>query len=503
MQPKITTFFKRTKIVATMGPAITQKLFTWSAWNDPKNAELVKKAYQRTEEIILAGVNCCRLNFSHGSYEEQEIRIKVIRETAAKLKRNIAIMLDTKGPEIRVNKFEPEFATIEADSKVQIYCKEQIVGSSTKFSVSDSTGTYNMAKDVKIGHNILIDDGKLDLVVESVDEENGIIHTVALNTHTINEGRRINLPNSTYTMKFLSDKDKNDIEFACKNDLDYIAASFVNNPNHVNEIRQIILKNNRPNIQIISKIETGEAIKNLCGIIDVSDGIMVARGDLALEIPYYDVPYWQKQIIRYCRYVGKPTIVATQMLDSLERNIQPTRAEVTDVFFAVERGSDANMLSGESAKGQFPVIAVKTMATIDERSELLFDYDRALKVYFPKTNFPRYAEKTAIKIAKKLMPTGTHDAPIFNYNYLALFTDDKMLVRAVSNIRPAATILLITSEKELLRSFAISYGVQSFYVEDLNAAKGNYRQVINEAMNIYPHEDKRVIAYIDKKFVNV
>lgn len=210
-------------------------------------------------------------------------------------------------------------------------------------------------------------------------------------------------------------------------------------------------------------------------------------------------------MIRKCRYVGKPVIVATQMLDSLERNIQPTRAEVTDVFFAVERGTDATMLSGESAKGQFPIIAVKTMASIDVKSELLFDYDRAINVYFKKTPFSSQIKKTVLKIAEKVVPSGESIAPIFPYNFLVLFTNDRTLIQAVSNIRPAATIIVVTSDKTLLNAFAINYGIQTYYVEDLNAAKEQYVQVSKLATNIFEAADKPAtsIAFFDDKFHEV
>ena len=505
MSQEIQTFYKRTKIVATLGPAITQKLWNMEMFNDPKNAESRKKAYENMEAIIKSGVTCVRLNFSHGDHAEQIVRINVLREVANKLHRNIAIMLDTKGPEIRVNKFDPETVTVTAGSTVEVYTKENIIGNATKFSVTDSTGTYNMANDVKKGQLILIDDGKLELKILDVDAARGYIKTVALNTHAISEKRRINLPGSDYSMPFLSDKDRDDIKFACEQHLDCIAASFCNSAANVQEIRDILKQNGGEHIQIISKIETNSAINNLDSIIEASDGIMVARGDLGLEIPYYDVPYWEKQMIRKCRYVGKPVIVATQMLDSLERNIQPTRAEVTDVFFAVERGTDATMLSGESAKGQFPIIAVKTMASIDVKSELLFDYDRAINVYFKKTPFSSQIKKTVLKIAEKVVPSGESIAPIFPYNFLVLFTNDRTLIQAVSNIRPAATIIVVTSDKTLLNAFAINYGIQTYYVEDLNAAKEQYVQVSKLATNIFEAADKPAtsIAFFDDKFHEV
>ncbi|MDE7433552.1 MAG: hypothetical protein K2M43_00110 [Mycoplasmoidaceae bacterium] len=259
--------------------------------NDPKNAKLKKLAYQKMEEILKSGVNCVRLNFSHGSYEEQTLRIKIAREVAAKLKKNISIMLDTKGPEIRLGKFKEDSPMVKMGSKVTIYTKKEIIGDENQFFATDSTGTYNMANDVKAGGTILVNDGKLVLKIVKVEAAKGLIHTIAENSGVVGEKKRINLPNAEYSMPFMSNKDKKDVQFAVDNNLDYIAASFVNSKENVNEIRAILKKNKNTHIQIISKIETTHAIHNLDEIIEASDGIMVARGDLALEIPYFDVPY--------------------------------------------------------------------------------------------------------------------------------------------------------------------------------------------------------------------
>lgn len=188
------------------------------------------------------------------------------------------------------------------------------------------------------------------------------------------------------------------------------------------------------------------------------------------------------------------------MLDSLEHNIQPTRAEVTDVFFAVERGADATMLSGETANGEFPVNAVEIMSNIDVKSEILFDYERAIDVYFPKTKFPKYAKRTATRIARNLLPSGEQINPQFKYNALILFSDDKLLIKAISNIRPAATIILITSEPELLKFYAVHYGIQTYYVDDLNEAKENYKDVAEDALNNIFGSQKSAIAYFNKRF---
>lgn len=475
--------FKRTKLVATMGPAITQKLWDFNILEDPKNKDMVKRAYYLMEQAILSGMNVMRLNFSHGTYDEQLIRIKILREVSKKLNRNIAIMLDTKGPEIRVGKMKDEIVKISQGTRITVHTLTPIVGDETNIFVTDSSGKYNMANDVKIGSKILIDDGKLQLLVNFVDVKNGKITATALNNHEISEKRRINLPNSEYTMPFLSEKDRQDLIFACEHQLDYIAASFVNSAKDVKAIRQVLDENGGKNIQIVSKIESTNAISNIDEIIEVSDAIMVARGDLALEIPYFDVPYWEKYMIRTCRFKAKPVIVATQMLDSLERNLQPTRAEVTDVFFAVERGADSTMLSGESAKGMYPINAIDVMGEIDKKSEILFDYNRAINVYFQKDLFSKQVASTAKKIAELLKPDGERLTPDFKHDFVAIFTNDKELIRAISNIRAAATFIMVTDKRENINAFAIHYGIQTFYVEDLRKAEKDYKKIALQAAN--------------------
>jgi len=210
---------------------------------------------------------------------------------------------------------------------------------------------------------------------------------------------------------------------------------------------------------------------------------MVARGDLGLEIPYYDVPYWEKQMIRRCRFNGKPVIVATQMLDSLESNILPTRAEVTDVFFAVDRGADATMLSGETANGKYPLSAINIMSNIDIKSEHLFDYERSINFYFKKTNFKQKIKTEIKKLANKIKPTNELVEQKFPYSFIALFSNDMEKIKALSNIRPGAPIFLFTSTKELIRYFSIYYGVQTFFVKNINISKTEKVQLINKIIN--------------------
>lgn len=487
--------YKRTKVIATLGPAITGKIFTWQQFNDPKNVGIIEDAYNNMEKIIDAGVNIVRLNFSHGTHEEQEIRIKIARDCAQKLNRNVAVMLDTKGPEIRVGKFKTDdLYTINIGSIVKIFTKDRKLGDEKQFYVVDSTGTYNMAKDVKTDGMILIDDGKLQLQITKVDIAKGVIEAQALNTHAICENKRINLPDTKYTLPFLSKKDENDIKFAIKNNIEYIALSFVNSAENIKQIRKILKENNaNENMQLIAKIESTEGIRNIDEIIAETNGVMVARGDLALEIPFFDIPYWEKYIIKKCRFIGKPVIIATQMLDSLERSLLPTRAEVTDVFFAVDRGADATMLSGETAKGAFPIRSVEVMSTIDYTAEQLFDYKRSLNVYFPNTNYPKYAKDIAIKIAKKVLPSEKDNRLIFPTDVVVVFSNDSEVIWAIASIRPAANIFVMTNDKNLRTKFAINYGIFVRYFESFTDLNNTFLEYAQTALKNIPYTNGLVL----------
>lgn len=472
---------KHTKIVATFGPALTGKLFTWQQFETDKKQK--EQAYKRVEQAFLAGLDVARLNFSHGNYEEQSIRIKIIRDVAKKLNKNIAIMLDTKGPEIRVGKVVDKNGN---DRKIEI-AKDSILTIKTKdfrpctkdneIYVYDSTKTYNMAKDLKVGKYILIDDGKLQLKVTSINITKGIIKALALNTHTIYEKKRINLPNTKYTMPFLSQKDKDDIKFAIDNDLDSIALSFVNNKKNIDEVKKHIAKcKPKKHIQLIAKIETNEAINNIKDIIENTDGIMVARGDLALEVPFYNIPYFEKYILDLCNKYKKYSIVATQMLDSLERNIQPTRAEVSDVFFAVENGSDATMLSGESANGLFPIEAIKTMAAINIAAEQTFDYQKYFDKYFDSTKFQPKYKNLAKLLFTKALPKKTKDHfPSFPINNIIMLSNDQKEIETIGKARIASKIYVITNNKTILKYFAINYGLNLVYCAN-KITKANIKQ---------------------------
>lgn len=283
---------RRTKIIATFGPAITKQLTELAQLEDPNFADMVKSAYQTTRECLLSGVNVARLNFSHGSYEEQLIRLNIIREVASELKRPISLMLDTKGPEIRVYEMTNHAGEqYHVGDNIVISTIDKKLGNRKGFSVTDSTGTYNMAKDVKVGDIVLVDDGKLSLKTVAVDVEAGLISTTAMNSHLLKTNKRINLPTSDYSIPFLSEKDVRDIKFAIEHKFNFIAASFVNSAQNILDIKKILEEHDASHIKVVAKIETRQGIDNLDAILSVADGIMVARGDLGLEVPYYEVPY--------------------------------------------------------------------------------------------------------------------------------------------------------------------------------------------------------------------
>lgn len=490
---------KRTKIIATIGPAVTGKLFTWDAFNNPENAEKIKIAKRTIRELIESGVNVFRFNFSHGTHEEQSIRIKLVNEVSNEMNTNISLLLDTKGPEIRVAKILDGGVDISSGSIVKIHSNNRdLVGNQNEFAVFASSDNYFMEKDVQVNDPIYIDDGKLEVTAKEINTAEHYIIAVAKNSHKLQGNKRINLPNADYSMDFVSNKEVEDVKFAIVNNFDYIAASFVNTGDNVREIRDLIKKFGGESIQIISKIETMQSIKNLDEIIDLSDSIMIARGDLGLEIPYYEVPYWEKYMIKSCRFQGKPVIVATQMLDSLETKIQPTRAEVTDVFFAVERGADCTMLSGETANGLYPVNAVNVMSTINKKAEELFDYKRSYNVYFPNTEFSKKEYgNSIIEIARKLSPERDIENINFDYDAVIYFGNNKEKINALSNIRLSGSVIVITDDEKLKRCFGIYYGVIVKYVSRLDNVLNNKDDMIEQIKKEFNFH-KKILTIVEK-----
>lgn len=413
---------KKTKIVCTIGPASEKK-------------EVLK-------ELISNGLNVCRLNFSHGSHEEHKGRIDVIKELRKEMNLPIAILLDTKGPEIRTGKFADPEVELQEGQTFTITTKE-ILGTNERCSVS----YIDLAKDVVVGDRILIDDGLVGLKIREINGDD-IVCTVE-NAGIIKNNKGVNVPNVKINLPAITPKDRGDIEFGIREGIDFIAASFVRKAADVLAIREILEANNAKDIQIISKIENQEGVDNIEEILLVSDGLMVARGDLGVEIPTEEIPIVQKMLIKKCNVLGKPVITATQMLDSMMRNPRPTRAEVTDVANAIYDGTDAIMLSGETAAGKYPVESVKTMATIAKRTEETLNYDEILKG----------KKLTDINITDAISHATCTTAIDLKACAIITATATGYTGRMVSKFRPQAPIVATTASEKAMRKLALTWGV--------------------------------------------
>ncbi|WP_426461051.1 pyruvate kinase [Mycoplasma hafezii] len=419
---------KRTKLIATIGPSSDN--------------------YDMMKALVENGVTCIRANFSHGSHEEQGNKFNLAKKVSQELRIPVSLLLDTKGPEIRVGKMKDGAQVIAAGSEVLVHTTkekyENFEGTSTEITVA-----YDMAQDLVVGNQVLLDDGKLSTVVTEVGK--GYVKVKAENTHKLKTNKRINLPGVDFTLPFLAEKDINDVKFGIKEGINFVAASFVNSARNVNDLRKLLNENGGEHIQIISKIESHLGCKNIDEIIEASDGIMVARGDLGLEIPYYDVPYYQKKMIRKCREAGKPVVVATQMLDSMENNPHPTRAEVTDVYYAVELGADSTMLSGESANGNFPLEAVKTMTAISKRAEKEFYgrnyYPIQLEKVWENSNQSDKRTKIAYELARKAIDG--------EYKFVVVLSRTGALLKQVAKFRPNTTIIGVLEDQRMVKGFGV------------------------------------------------
>lgn len=342
---------RKTKIICTIGPA--------------------SESEEKLGELMLAGMNVARFNFSHGTHEEHKKKFERVVKVSNELGLSVATMLDTKGPEIRLKDIEGGRAELTAGQKF-ILTTEELLGNNEKVTI-----TYkNLKNDVSVGTTILIDDGLIEMVVDAI-EETEIICTV-INGGPISNHKGVNVPGAVLSMPYISETDRSDIMFGCDMGFDFLAASFVRGKDDILEVRKL-LADRGSDMKIIAKIENMQGIRNLKEIISVSDGIMVARGDMGVEIPLEEVPVIQKQMIRMAENEGKHVITATQMLESMIKNPRPTRAEATDIANAIYDGTTAIMLSGESAAGLYPVEAVKTMARIAERTEQDIDYNGRMK----------------------------------------------------------------------------------------------------------------------------
>ncbi|SHJ95008.1 pyruvate kinase [Hathewaya proteolytica DSM 3090] len=435
---------KKTKMICTIGPS--------------SNNESVIK------QLILAGMNASRHNFSHGNHETHKINMDMVKKVRKELDTPVAILLDTKGPEIRTGNFEKNVVELKEKNKFTIYCLETILGDETKCSV-----TYeNLYKDVTPGDKILIDDGLVGLRVEKIEQ--GKIHCVVINSGVVSNHKGVNVPGVSIKLPSLTEQDINDLKFAVEQDVDVIAASFIRTALDVINIRRTLNKFGGDKILIFSKIENQEGVDNIDKIIKYSDGIMVARGDLGVEIPAEEVPLVQKMIIEKCNAVGKPVITATQMLDSMMRNPRPTRAEASDVANAIFDGTDCVMLSGETAGGKYPVEAAETMARIAEKAESAINYE----VIRNRKSIKQITVPDAISMA-----TCT-TAKQLNAKAIITSTQSGHTAKMVSKYRPESPIIAVTPYESVARKLALCWGVYSVYSEKVNTTDDMIKQAVKK-----------------------
>jgi pyruvate kinase len=414
---------KKTKIICTIGPSSETK--------------------ETLKELLKSGMNMMRLNFSHGNYEEHKEKIDNFRAAQAETGIRAALMLDIKGPKIRTTKLKDgKNVNIVAGQEFIITTDKSVIGDETIAAV-----TYeDIIQDVKIGEKLLIDDGLLQFSIKEI-VGNKII-CIALNNGELGENKGVNLPKAKVSLPAISEKDKNDLIFGCQQGVDYVAASFIRKADDVKDVRKVLDENGGKDILIISKIETQEGIDNFDEILKVSDGIMVARGDLGVEIPIEDVPIAQKMMIEKCNIVGKVVITATQMLDSMIKNPRPTRAEVNDVANAILDGTDCIMLSGESANGKYPVEAVRVMTRISEKIDPLV----SKKNYFTENmTITTAVTKGTAEISESL---GT--------KVIVVATQSGRAARDMRRYFPKAEIVAITNNEKTANQLLIVRGITPF-----------------------------------------
>jgi len=414
---------RKTKIVCTIGPT-------------SESAEMLEK-------LMKAGMNVARLNFSHGTHEEHKLRIDNIKKVRQQLNKPVAIMLDTKGPEVRLGKFKTGSEELAVGQSFTLTTRD-IEGDNDIVSISYKS----LPDEVSKGTRILIADGLIELTVTDKNETDVFCRVV--NGGTVSDRKNVNIPGATSKLPAVTDKDIDDISFGIDNDIDFIAASFIRKASDVYEIRRILEQRHADHIQIISKIENQQGVDNCEEILRVSDGLMVARGDLGVEIPTQDIPLVQKRMIAMANALGKPVITATQMMESMIRNPRPTRAEVTDIANAIFDGTDAVMLSGETAAGKYPFETVTTMAAVAERTETALDYRKKLV---------KSDGNNDITVTNAISYASCAAAMDLGASAIITPTQSGSTARMVSKYRPKAPIIAATPDERVARKLSLSFGV--------------------------------------------
>lgn len=438
---------KKTKIVCTIGPASESK--------------------ETLKTLMLSGMNVARLNFSHGSHDEHRARIECIKEVRENLGLPVALMLDTKGPEIRLGDFDVDEVELKEGDFYTLSMDPSVRGDEKRASVSYA----GLANDVRVGSTILIDDGLVELTVQKIDD-NGEILTLVKNNGIIKGHKGVNVPDVKTSLPAITEKDKSDLIFGIEQGVDFVAASFIRKAQDVFDIRRILEENGGSSVRIISKIENREGVDNIAEILSASDGIMVARGDLGVEIPAEEIPLIQKHIVRMCNEVGKNVIIATQMLDSMQRNPRPTRAEVTDVANAILDGTDAIMLSGETAAGKYPELAVKTMAKIAVNVEESSSFREMVlrREHWSESHTSNAISEASCRLAKELGASA-----------ILCPTTGGSTARAISKYRPEVPVIAATYDEDVRRSLALTWGVESVITEMVKSTDAVIESAISTA----------------------
>ena len=437
---------RKTKIVCTVGPASESK-------------EMLTK-------LVQAGMNVMRLNFSHGDYDEHGARILNIREVVQETGIKVAILLDTKGPEIRTMNVTNGDVLLEAGQTFTLTTDQSISGDKTRVAVTYS----ELPNDLSIGNTVLLDDGLIQLTVTKIAGPEVICRVE--NTGELGNKKGVNLPGVSVKLPALSEKDKADIVWGCAQDVDFIAASFIRKASDVEEIRALLAANGGSKIKIISKIENQEGVDNFDAILFASDGIMVARGDLGVEIAVEEVIFAQKMMIKACILARKPVITATQMLDSMIKNPRPTRAEAGDVANAILDGTDAVMLSGESAKGKYPVETVTIMAQICERTDMAM---RQIERPLPD-------EIGTLRVTESICKAAVHTAQDLDIQLIVVGTVQGRSVKAVRKYFPRAQILALTRDLKTAQQLCLTKGVTTSLVEPFENSDCVYAKAKEKAL---------------------
>lgn len=439
---------RKTKIICTIGPAC-------------ENEETLKK-------MCLAGMNVARLNFSHGTHEEHLKKINLIKKVREELHLPIAIMLDTKGPEYRIKTFENKKISLEEGAEFT-FTTEDVVGNEKIVSVNYE----HLIDELKVGDRILVNNGLVICEVKKLSGKEALTTVIA--GGELSDRKSMNFPNKVLKQEYLSETDKADILFGLENDIDFVAASFVSTRDDVQAIRDLLDKNGGSQVNLIAKIENRAGVDNVDEICEVADGVMVARGDLGVEIPFVEVPAIQKFLIQKCRLLGKRVITATEMLESMIHNPRPTRAEISDVANAVYDGSSAVMLSGETAAGKYPVEAVKNMAEIAEYTEKHIDY----KKRFAHTEYNINSNLDAISHAVCAMAIDV------NAKCIVVNSVSGKTARMVSRFRCPCDILGTTTNEKAWRQLNLSWGVTPYLSEEYSSVDVMFYQALNQAEKLF------------------